>query len=126
MGGAQSLTAGATGVGTAGRLEDGGSSSGGSGGAGSLSEAGAHDDVPDGGRAPVLLMADATLMPTQGNGVTGSAHFTQNGEQVDMSVTLTGCPAGPHALHLHANAACGDNANAAGGHGPRRVTAWVT
>ena len=33
-----------------------------------------------------------------------------------MNVTLAGCPEGPHALHLHANPACGDNANAAGGH----------
>ena len=33
-----------------------------------------------------------------------------------MTVSLSGCPAGPHALHIHANAACADDGNAAGGH----------
>jgi Cu-Zn family superoxide dismutase len=72
-------------------------------------------DLPIGG-ADVEVFADAQLMPTQGNGVTGSVHFAQLGRSVAMTVTLSGCPMGPHALHLHANAACGDNANAAGGH----------
>jgi Cu/Zn superoxide dismutase len=72
-------------------------------------------DLPIGG-ADVELSADAQLMPLQGGGVTGSVHFSQLGRKVDMSVTLSGCPAGPHALHIHVNAACGDNGNAAGGH----------
>lgn len=59
--------------------------------------------------------AEAQLAPTGGM-ASGTVHFTARGEQVEMRVTLMGCPAGPHALHLHANAACGDGANAAGGH----------
>ena len=48
--------------------------------------------------------------------MTGNVRFVQLGRKVDMSVTLTSCPEGLHALHLHANPACGDNGNAAGGH----------
>lgn len=55
-------------------------------------------------------------MPTAGNTVTGSVHFTEQGDSVDMTIHLKGCPEGPHALHLHANAACDDAGNAAGGH----------
>jgi Cu/Zn superoxide dismutase len=62
------------------------------------------------------LAADAELAPTQGNGVTGKAHFSESGSEVELSINLTGCPMGPHAVHLHANAACGDSGNAAGGH----------
>jgi Cu/Zn superoxide dismutase len=71
--------------------------------------------LPIGG-ADVELSADAQLMPTPGNGVTGSVHFAQLDERVDMTVSLSNCPQGAHALHLHANAACGDGGNAAGGH----------
>jgi Cu-Zn family superoxide dismutase len=46
----------------------------------------------------------------------GTVHFTARGERVEMVLSLLGCPVGLHALHLHANAACGDGANAAGGH----------
>jgi Cu/Zn superoxide dismutase len=55
-------------------------------------------------------------MALQGSGVTGTAHFVEAQAQVTLSITLTGCAAGPHALHLHANAACDDAGNAAGGH----------
>ena len=48
--------------------------------------------------------------------MTGKAHFSESGGQVELAITLTACPMGPHAVHLHANAACGDNGNAAGGH----------
>jgi Cu/Zn superoxide dismutase len=85
----------------------------GSGGSGNGSED--PGDLPMGG-ADVELSADAQLMPLQGGSVTGSVHFAQLGTKVDMTVTLSSCPAGLHALHIHANAACGDNGNAAGGH----------
>jgi Cu/Zn superoxide dismutase len=62
------------------------------------------------------LQADAPLLALQNSGVTGSAHFVDLLDQVTLSITLTGCPAGPHAVHLHANAACDDEGNAAGGH----------
>jgi Cu/Zn superoxide dismutase len=68
----------------------------------------------DGGEQSVE--ANAKLAPTPGNTVTGAVHFSAEGERVDMTLTLADCPAGPHAVHLHANPACADNGNAAGGH----------
>jgi Cu-Zn family superoxide dismutase len=48
--------------------------------------------------------------------VSGTALFVQTDDRVELSITLKGCLYGAHAIHLHANAACDDNANAAGGH----------
>ncbi|MES1185837.1 MAG: superoxide dismutase family protein [Myxococcales bacterium] len=59
--------------------------------------------------------AEAQLLPTAGV-TSGVARFTATGGRVELVVTLTGCSEGPHALHLHANAACADGGNAAGGH----------
>jgi len=70
----------------------------------------------DGSAARAIDLAFRELAPTQGNSVTGKAHFSDSGGQVELSITLMSCPTGPHAVHLHANAACGDNGNAAGGH----------
>jgi Cu/Zn superoxide dismutase len=85
-----------------------------SSGAGAAGAGGVAATAGAGGAAS--LAADAQLVPTQGNSVTGSAHFSQNGAEVELTISLASCSAGPHALHLHANAACGDNGNAAGGH----------
>jgi Cu/Zn superoxide dismutase len=102
-----------------------GVASSGTGGAGA-SNAGAGGVPSTGGTGTAVagqagggaqsVEADAKLMPTTGNGVTGTAHFNAQGERVDMTLTLSGCPAGLHAVHLHTNAACADNGNAAGGH----------
>lgn len=62
------------------------------------------------------LRASATLGALQGSGVSGMAVFTQVADHLQLEITLTGCAAGSHALHLHANAACDDDGNAAGGH----------
>lgn len=59
--------------------------------------------------------AEAQLVPIVG-ATSGIAHFTAAGDRVELIVTLAGCPEGPHALHLHANASCADGGNAAGGH----------
>ena len=72
------------------------------------------DQAGDAGAAPIE--AEAQLMPTQGNAVSGTALFLQTDDRVELSITLKGCLYGAHAIHLHANAACSDNANAAGGH----------
>jgi Cu/Zn superoxide dismutase len=94
----------------------GGAASSGAGGGSESSAAGAGGEGGEAATQPAKADAEASLMPTTGNAVTGSVHFTQEGEEVAMLVTLKSCPAGAHALHLHANAACDDDANAAGGH----------
>jgi Cu/Zn superoxide dismutase len=111
-------------LGSAGRAAEGGGGAGGGGSGGvspgGVSAVGGSQDGGAGGDAaggaPETLEAEAPLMPTAGNSVTGSVHFKQQGTSVAMNITLATCPEGPHALHLHANPACGDNANAAGGH----------
>jgi Cu/Zn superoxide dismutase len=102
-----------------------GVSNAGSGGAGS-GNAGAGGVTSTGGAGTAVagqaaggeqtIEADAKLMPTSGNALVGAVHFSAQGERVDMTLTLSACPVGPHAVHLHANAACNDNGNAAGGH----------
>jgi superoxide dismutase, Cu-Zn family len=62
------------------------------------------------------IEAEAALSATAGNVISGRAHFSQLEEVVSLQLTLQGCPAGTHALHLHENADCRDDANAAGGH----------
>jgi superoxide dismutase, Cu-Zn family len=124
--GGQPGSSGAAGAG--GKLSSGSGSSGSSGaaanpaGAAGASGAGASVAGAKGEAAAGQTMggavsneAEAQLVPTAGM-TSGTVHFTAKGEQVEMVVTLTGCPEGPHGLHLHANPACGDSANAAGGH----------
>lgn len=86
---------------------------GGSGSGGGAAED--PGDLPAGG-ADAQVAADVSLMPTSGHSVTGSAHFAQLGQHVELNVTLSGCPAGAHALHLHVNPSCADSGSAAGGH----------
>jgi Cu/Zn superoxide dismutase len=50
------------------------------------------------------------------SGITGTATFTQIGNDVTLVLELEGCPAGPHVSHIHENPSCGDEGNAAGGH----------
>jgi Cu/Zn superoxide dismutase len=85
------------------------------GGSGSGGPAEDPGDLPVGG-ADAQLAAEASLRPTSGNSVIGSAHFAQLGQHVELNVTLSGCPAGAHALHLHVNPSCADEGSAAGGH----------
>jgi Cu/Zn superoxide dismutase len=98
---------------------------GGGGAAGQAGQAGMSGGVAGSGAGGVggtggggasSLQADATLLALQNSGVTGTAHFVGVLDQVSLNITLAGCPAGPHAVHLHANAACDDQGNAAGGH----------
>jgi Cu-Zn family superoxide dismutase len=87
----------------------------GNGGA-SSADAGAGDMAGAAGAvAEPNAIAIAKLEPTTGNMVTGVARFEQTGDEVKLLVTLTSCPAGPHALHLHVNPDCSDDANASGG-----------
>jgi len=62
-------------------------------------------------------MAMATLSPTSGSTAAGMVHFQQLGDgSVEVTVDLTGVPAGVHGFHVHDKGDCGDNGNAAGGH----------
>lgn len=98
----------------------GGAVAGGRSGAGGLSGSGGAGQ-PTAGQATsgsggaLSNEAEAQLVATAGM-ASGTVHFTARGEQVEMVVSLLGCPSGLHGLHLHANPACGDSANAAGGH----------
>jgi len=87
-----------------------GSSGGGAGGMGGDPMAGS------GGGAGVEGGAVAMLMPTAGNQVSGTGVFTQDGDDVVLTITLSDCPPGDHASHIHENKDCGDNGNAAGNH----------
>lgn len=93
---------------------DAGASSAGKVAAGAAGLAGAGGTSPPAGGA-ASNEAEAQLLPTSG-ATSGVARFTATGGRVELVVTLTGCSEGPHALHLHANAACADGGNAAGGH----------
>jgi Cu-Zn family superoxide dismutase len=61
--------------------------------------------------------ATATIAPTSGNTAAGSVQFVELADgSVDVTVNLTGVPAGVHGFHVHEKGDCGDNGNAAGGH----------
>ncbi|KYF72844.1 hypothetical protein BE11_41180 [Sorangium cellulosum] len=60
--------------------------------------------------------AEAALEATSSSELEGTATFTQNGDEVTLTITVSGCPEGEHSAHLHENKSCEDNADAAGGH----------
>lgn len=62
-------------------------------------------------------MAMATIEPTSGSTVRGMVHFQDMGNDgVDVTVDLTGVPAGVHGFHVHEKGDCGNNAQNAGPH----------
>lgn len=83
---------------------DGGSGDGGSGGG---------DGGSGGGES---LRAEAELQGLNSSGLTGTATFTQAGEEVTLTITVSGCPAGEHSAHIHQNKSCENNGDAAGAH----------
>lgn len=97
-------------AGAAGNAGMAGSSGGGAGGAGGEATGGAGGG---GGAGPTAI---AMLMPTAGNQVNGTGIFTQDGDNVVLTIMLADCPPGDHASHIHENKDCGDNGNAAGNH----------
>jgi Cu/Zn superoxide dismutase len=103
-GGAAGDSAGA--AGTAG----GGAAGSSGGGAGGESTGGTA------GSGGVEAGAIAMLMPTSGNEVSGTGVFTEDGDNVVLTITLMDCPPGDHASHIHEFKDCGDNGNAAGNH----------
>lgn len=89
---------------------DGGNGDGGNGGGGN----GGGDGGNGGGGES--LRAEAEIQGLNASGLTGTAAFTQVGEEVTLTITLSGCPAGEHSAHIHENKSCGSNGNDAGGH----------
>ena len=62
-------------------------------------------------------MATATLDSTSGSTAKGTVHFQNAGDDgVEVTVDLTGVPAGVHGFHIHEKGDCGNNAANAGGH----------
>jgi Cu-Zn family superoxide dismutase len=60
--------------------------------------------------------ANATLEPTEGNTVMGTAKFTEKDGRVSVRVEVTDAPPGMHGLHIHQGGSCGNNAMDAKGH----------
>jgi Cu/Zn superoxide dismutase len=121
-----SATGGSGGAATGG---SGGSATGGSGGGsggsgGSAVDAGggdrpagdgsASDGAGEGAAAEATALA--TIAPTTGNTITGTATFTQRAGQVTAVLVVANCPPGNHAWHLHASASCSNNGEGAGAH----------
>ena len=61
--------------------------------------------------------AVATINPTSGNEVTGTAVFTQSGDTVMLSIEIQNASPGEHGVHIHENGDCSaPDATSAGGH----------
>jgi len=61
--------------------------------------------------------AMATLASTSGSTATGTVHFTETNDGVEVQADITGlAPNSVHGFHIHDKGDCGDNGNAAGGH----------
>ncbi|WP_437814297.1 superoxide dismutase family protein [Sorangium sp. So ce1078] len=91
-----------------------GGSGGGDGGNGGGDGGNGGGDGGNGGDAS--LQAEAELQGLNSSGLTGTATFTQAGEEVTLTITVSGCPAGEHSAHIHENKSCDSNGDAAGAH----------
>jgi Cu-Zn family superoxide dismutase len=60
--------------------------------------------------------ATATIAPTTGNTVTGTANFTIMDDQIMLVVMIQNAPEGMHGFHIHQNPACGADGMDAGAH----------
>ncbi|XXX77826.1 superoxide dismutase family protein [Sorangium sp. So ce134] len=89
-------------------------SGGGDGGSGGGDGGSGGGDGGSGGGAS--LRAEAELQELNSSGLTGTATFTQTEEEVTLTITVSGCPAGEHSAHIHENKSCEDNGDAAGAH----------
>lgn len=77
-----------------------------------------------GGSGGAMMDADAVALAsitTTGvdpghQDVSGAATFTQNGDEVTLLLELEGCADGPLISHIHVNASCDNQGNAAGNH----------
>ena len=66
---------------------------------------------------PSAKQAIATIGPTSGNSVTGMAIFTQNDDQIMLTIEIQNASPGIHAVHIHENGDCSaPDGKSAGGH----------
>ena len=66
---------------------------------------------------PSAKQAIATIGPTSENSVTGMAIFTQNGDQITLTIEIQNASPGIHAVHIHENGDCSSpDGKSAGGH----------
>ena len=66
---------------------------------------------------PSAKQAIATIGSTSGSSVTGMATFTQNGEQITLTIEIQGATPGLHAVHIHESGDCSaPDGTSAGGH----------
>ena len=61
--------------------------------------------------------ANAMIGASSDSSVTGTAVFTQNGDQITLTIEIQGASPGLHAVHIHANGDCSaPDGTSAGGH----------
>ena len=61
--------------------------------------------------------ANAMIGSSNDSGVTGMAVFTQNGDEITLTIEIQGASPGLHAVHIHANGDCSaPDGTSAGGH----------
>ena len=66
---------------------------------------------------PSGKQAIATIGPASGSNVTGMAVFTQNGDQVTVTIDIQNASPGLHGVHIHENGDCSSpDGKSAGGH----------
>ncbi|WP_437577898.1 superoxide dismutase family protein [Sorangium sp. So ce887] len=93
------------------------STTGAGGGDASTSTSASGSGGGDGGNGGgASLRAEAEIQGLNSSDLTGTAAFTQTGEEVTLTITLSGCPAGEHSAHIHENKSCGSNGDDAGAH----------
>ncbi|MGK4007726.1 superoxide dismutase family protein [Sorangium sp. So ce1036] len=85
-------------------------------GAGALLSACGDDGESPSESTTTPARAEAQIQGMNSSPLSGTATFTQTGDEVTLTITLEGCPAGEHSAHLHANKSCDENGDAAGGH----------
>lgn len=83
----------------------------------SLSGCGMFQDLFTGADAPAPQQAIAVIGPTSGNSMSGTATFTQMGDQIALVVDIMGASPGLHAVHIHQYGDCSSgDGKSAGGH----------
>ena len=83
----------------------------------SLSGCGMLQNVVSGADAPAPPQAIAIIGPTSGNSVTGTATFTQIGDEIALRIEIMGASPGLHGVHIHEYGDCSaSDATSAGGH----------
>lgn len=75
-----------------------------------------EEDTTEGEDPSTTASASATLAPTEGNTITGTAKFSEQDGKVSVTVDIADAPPGNHGLHIHQGNGCGNNAMDAKGH----------